>query len=67
MDVAQQILQLFHFRTPDFMLLGKEVLHDIAKVLDPDAQLMKRNLGAIAQRTPMQIVGPLSNVPERDV
>src|ERR1700731_4660760 len=39
------------------MLLGQKVFHDVAEALQSDAQGVKCDLGAVAQRAAMQFVG----------
>src|SRR5260370_32942007 len=51
---TQNILQLFEIVAPRPVQARQEILHDISKTFYSDAQLMKLNFGAVAQRLAMK-------------
>jgi len=67
MDVPSKSCSSFISELQISCCWGRKVLHDIAKALDPDAKLMKRNLGSDCAAHADAGRRPLSNVPERDV
>src|SRR5580658_3781352 len=56
-DFAQQILHRLQVVAPGLVLLGQEILDDVAKAFDADAQAVKRNLGAVAKSAVVEIAG----------
>lgn len=56
-DFAKQILHRLQVVAPGLVLLGQEILHDVAQTFDADAQGVKRNLGAVAKGAVVEIAG----------
>src|SRR5579864_1352052 len=52
--VAQRILHFFKIPAPRFMQAGEEVFNGVSKTLDSDAQVVERDVSAIAQCPTMQ-------------
>src|SRR5258708_1027369 len=57
MHFAEQILHLLQIVAPLLVLSGKEILHNVAKSFDANAQSMERDLRAVAQSTSVELTG----------
>ena len=53
-DFAEQVLHVLQALAPGLVLVGKEILDDVAKAFDADAQSVKCNLRTIAQSAGVQ-------------
>jgi hypothetical protein len=57
MDFAEEVLKFFEVVAPAGVLLGEKIFDGVAEALDADAELVKRDLGAVANGALVEFVG----------
>jgi hypothetical protein len=56
MDLAQNVLNIFKVLPPCLMQTWQEILNRVTESLYSNAQIMKRNIGPVAQRPDVEIM-----------